>query len=159
RLGRISSEEAVAYAAAYVDRILKGTKLSELPVHAPVKWSEVPFALSAYAYKVEQLRKSGAPIDWFVIPPAVARFEGAAAARRASHPNAAQSPIASRAFTISALVARLAARRTPLDEAQKAIVDAITGTESERQKKAKLVFAGLFKTLNHERSEVMRGIG
>ena len=50
---------------------------------------EVPLALSAYAYKAEQLRKSGAPIDWFVIPPAVARFEGAGVARRASHPNAA----------------------------------------------------------------------
>jgi hypothetical protein len=60
--------------------------------------------------------------------------------------------------TIKDLVARLAARRTPLDDAQKAIADAITGTESERQKKAKLIFAGLFKTLNHERSEVMRGI-
>src|SRR5262249_38322867 len=45
--------------------------------------------IAAYAYKVEQLRKSGAPIDWFVIPPGVARFEGAAVARRASHPNAA----------------------------------------------------------------------
>jgi hypothetical protein len=60
--------------------------------------------------------------------------------------------------TIKDLVARLAARRTPLDDAQKAIADAITGTESERQKKAKLIFAGLFNTLNHERSEVMRGI-
>src|SRR5262249_33769757 len=60
--------------------------------------------------------------------------------------------------TIKDLVARLAARRTPLDDAQKAIADAVTGTESERQKKAKLIFAGLFKTLNHERSEVMRGI-
>ena len=60
--------------------------------------------------------------------------------------------------TIKDLVARLAARRTPLDNAQKAISDIITGTESERQKKAKLIFAGLFKTLNHERSEVMRGI-
>ena len=59
---------------------------------------------------------------------------------------------------IKDLVARLAARRTPLDDAQKAISDIITGTESERQKKAKLIFAGLFKTLNHERSEVMRGI-
>jgi hypothetical protein len=49
--------------------------------------------------------------------------------------------------TIKDLVARLAARRTPLDDAQKAIADAITGTESERQKKAKLIFAGLFKTL------------
>src|SRR5262249_50320783 len=60
--------------------------------------------------------------------------------------------------TIRDLVARLAARRTPLDDAQKSIVDTITGTESERQKKAKLIFAGLFKTLNHERSEVMQGI-
>ena len=34
------------------------------------------------------------------------------------------------------LVARLAARRTPLPEAQKAISDVVTGTESERQKKA-----------------------
>jgi hypothetical protein len=60
--------------------------------------------------------------------------------------------------TIKDLVARLAARRTPLDDAQKAISDAVTGTEAERQKKAKLIFAGLFKSLNHERSEVMQGI-
>src|SRR5262249_26135650 len=60
--------------------------------------------------------------------------------------------------TIKDLVARLAARRTPLDDAQKSIADTIRGTESERQKKAKLIFAGLFKTLNHERSEVMQGI-
>jgi DNA polymerase III alpha subunit len=59
---------------------------------------------------------------------------------------------------IKDLVARLAARRTPLEDAQKAISDVITGTESERQKKAKLIFAGLFKTLNHERNEVMHGL-
>jgi hypothetical protein len=60
--------------------------------------------------------------------------------------------------TIKDFVARLAARRTALDEAQKAISDFIAGPESERQKKAKLIFAGLFKSLNHERSEVMRSI-
>src|SRR5262245_18430816 len=60
--------------------------------------------------------------------------------------------------TIKDFVARLAARRMPLDEAQKAISDFIAGPESERQKKATLIFAGLFKSLNHERSEVMRGI-
>jgi len=60
--------------------------------------------------------------------------------------------------TIKDLVARLAARRTPLDDAQKAISDIVTGTEPERQKKAKLLFAGLLKTLNQERSEVMQGI-
>ena len=56
------------------------------------------------------------------------------------------------------LVARLAARRTPLDDARKAISNIVTGSESERQKKAKLIFAGLFKTLNHERSEVMQSL-
>jgi hypothetical protein len=60
--------------------------------------------------------------------------------------------------TIKDLVARLAARRTPLDAAQAAIADAIGGTPPERQGKAKLVFAGLFKALDRERSEVMRGI-
>lgn len=56
------------------------------------------------------------------------------------------------------LVAQLAARRTPLEDAQKMISDVITGDAAERHRKAKLVFAGLFKSLNHERSEVMNGI-
>jgi hypothetical protein len=56
------------------------------------------------------------------------------------------------------LVARLAARRTPLDYAQKAIADFVIGSEAERQQKAKLIFAGLFKSLDRERGEVMRGI-
>src|SRR5262245_41213810 len=33
------------------------------------------------------------------------------------------------------MVARLAARRTPLDDAQKAIADFLTGTEAERQQR------------------------
>ena len=56
------------------------------------------------------------------------------------------------------LVAQLAARRTPLEDAEKIISDTITGDPAERQRKAKLIFAGLFKALNHERSEVMSGI-
>jgi hypothetical protein len=56
------------------------------------------------------------------------------------------------------LVTRLAARRTPLDEAEKAISGFINGDAAQRQQKAKLVFAGLFKSLNQERSEVMNGI-
>lgn len=59
---------------------------------------------------------------------------------------------------ISDLVARLAARRTPLADAEKTVSDAITASAAERQQKAKLIFAGLFKTLNQERSEVMSGI-
>jgi hypothetical protein len=56
------------------------------------------------------------------------------------------------------LVARLAARRTPLDEAQKLVSDFITGNFVERRQKAKLVFAGVFTSLNRERSQVMDGI-
>jgi hypothetical protein len=56
------------------------------------------------------------------------------------------------------LVARLAARRTPLEEAQKTIEDFVTGDAAERQKKGTLLFAGLFAALNRERSEVMNGL-
>jgi hypothetical protein len=59
---------------------------------------------------------------------------------------------------VRTLVAQLAARRTPLEDAEKTIADTITGEPAERQRKAKLIFAGLFKALNHERSEVMNGI-
>lgn len=60
--------------------------------------------------------------------------------------------------TTKDLVARLAARRTPLDEAAKAISDFVTGDAAERQQKGKLIFAGLFGTLNRQRDDVMNGI-
>lgn len=50
---------------------------------------EVPLALTLYHYRPVQLKRKGAPIDWFVIPPAVARPNGVAVARRAPHPHAA----------------------------------------------------------------------
>jgi iron(III) transport system substrate-binding protein len=50
---------------------------------------EVPLALTVYNYKAEQLKNKGAPIDWFVIPPAIARPNGIGMARRAPHPHAA----------------------------------------------------------------------
>jgi hypothetical protein len=59
---------------------------------------------------------------------------------------------------VTDLVTRVSARRTPLDEARKAIANFITGSDTERQDKAKLLFAGVFATLNRERSEVMNGI-
>jgi hypothetical protein len=57
------------------------------------------------------------------------------------------------------LVDRLAARRTPLDAAENAIADFITGSAAEKQDKAKKLFAGVFDTLSQQRSEVMSGIG
>jgi septal ring factor EnvC (AmiA/AmiB activator) len=59
---------------------------------------------------------------------------------------------------VADLVARLAARRTPLEEAEKAISEFLRGDAAERQQKAKLIFAGLLQSLNQERSRVMNGI-
>lgn len=59
---------------------------------------------------------------------------------------------------VSALVARLAARRTPLDEAEKAIADFLAGSASEKATMGKMLFAGLFDTLNAQRTSVMTGL-
>jgi iron(III) transport system substrate-binding protein len=50
---------------------------------------EVPLALTVYNYKAEQLRRDGAPLDWFTIGDAIARPNGVGVARRAPHPHAA----------------------------------------------------------------------
>ena len=59
---------------------------------------------------------------------------------------------------VSALLPRLAARRTPLDEAQKAITEFLAGSTAEKLEMGKLLFAGLFDTLNAQRSSVMSGL-
>jgi hypothetical protein len=56
------------------------------------------------------------------------------------------------------LVARLAARRTPIEDAQKLIATSVTGTKEERQDKAKTLFAALYSRLNAQRDQVMDGI-
>jgi hypothetical protein len=59
---------------------------------------------------------------------------------------------------IKELVGRLAARRTPLDEAQKMAAAFVSATGTDKEEKAKLLFAGLFATLNGVRSDVLNGI-
>jgi hypothetical protein len=59
---------------------------------------------------------------------------------------------------VSSLVAKLAARRTPLEEAQKDIADFLTGSAEEKTLKGKLLFSGLFDTLNAQRTSVMNGL-
>ena len=56
------------------------------------------------------------------------------------------------------LVDQLAARRTSIDDAQKIIAGFLAGGAAEKQDRAKRLFAGLFDTLNRQRSDVMRGI-
>ena len=50
---------------------------------------EVPIALDVFLQNVDVAKKNGAPVEWFLISPAVARFNGVAVARRAQHPHAA----------------------------------------------------------------------
>lgn len=59
---------------------------------------------------------------------------------------------------ISALVARLSARKTSMDDAEKAVKDFLAASGPDKSTNAKLLFAGLFDTLNAQRSQVINGL-
>jgi hypothetical protein len=59
---------------------------------------------------------------------------------------------------VAALVPLLAARRTPLDEATRLITEFLGGSAAEKSEAGKLLFAGLFDTLNAQRASVMSGL-
>jgi hypothetical protein len=59
---------------------------------------------------------------------------------------------------VSALVPKLAARRMPLEEAEKEIVEFLAGSAADKSTKGKLLFAGLFDTLNAQRSSILNGL-
>jgi hypothetical protein len=59
---------------------------------------------------------------------------------------------------ISTLVSKLSARKTPLDEAENSVKEFLASSASEKTMNAKLLFAGLFDTLNAQRSSVMSGL-
>jgi iron(III) transport system substrate-binding protein len=51
---------------------------------------EVPMALNVYQYKAIQLKRSGAPVDWLALEPALAFTTSAGILKNAPHPNAAR---------------------------------------------------------------------
>jgi hypothetical protein len=60
---------------------------------------------------------------------------------------------------VAALVTKLAARRVELDDAQKAIAEFLSGAAAaDKTATGKLLFAGLFDTLNAQRASVMGGL-
>ncbi|MET3843498.1 hypothetical protein ABIE49_005576 [Bradyrhizobium sp. OAE829] len=59
---------------------------------------------------------------------------------------------------VSPLVSRLAARRTSLDEAQKLITEFLGSPATDKATTGKLLFAGLFDSLNAQRASVMNGL-
>jgi iron(III) transport system substrate-binding protein len=86
---------------------------------------EVPMALTTYHYKAEQYKKDGAPVDWLILPPAVARFQGMGLARRSPRPHAAvlffdfmltdaQELLAKRDFTVTSRKIASPAQKLPL---------------------------------------------
>ncbi len=50
---------------------------------------EVPLGLTVYSYMAVQLKRNGAPVDWFVISPPIAQFTALALPKNAPHPHAA----------------------------------------------------------------------
>jgi hypothetical protein len=58
---------------------------------------------------------------------------------------------------VSALVTKTAARRMPLDEAEKEIKEFLSSA-NDKAMAGRLLFAGLFDTLNAERSTIMNGL-
>jgi chromosome segregation ATPase len=59
---------------------------------------------------------------------------------------------------IKDLVARLAARRTPMEDAQRSIAQFLAGDPAAKADRGKRLFAGLFETLNSQRTEIMNGL-
>ena len=59
---------------------------------------------------------------------------------------------------VSALVGKVAPRKLPLEDAEKAIADFLASPGTDKVTAGKLVFAGLFERLNEERSSVMNGL-
>ena len=50
---------------------------------------EIPLFLGVFSHDVDRMKAKGAPIDWFVLPPAVVLPSAVAVSRRAVHPYAA----------------------------------------------------------------------
>lgn len=59
---------------------------------------------------------------------------------------------------IAGLVAQLAARRMPLDAAERSIVEFAKAAGPDRPRRLTALFAGLFETLNSERVQVIEGL-
>jgi hypothetical protein len=122
--------------------------------HAGVKCAG--FLLAFYAALISPLGADPRYPDWPCIQPKVPELSPAAMWSGPSIANVGNSWRDDSG--VRDLVEKISARRTPLDTAQKAIADFMTGNAVERDRKAKLVFAGVFDTLGDQRRQVMEGL-
>lgn len=74
-------------------RIASGNGISVRKGHSLltnlVAAGEVPLALTVFSYTAEQVKQTGAPLDWFIIPPLVGMPNSISVAKKAPHPAAA----------------------------------------------------------------------
>src|SRR5262249_36248503 len=109
------------------------------------------FLLAFYAALLSPVRADPRYPDWPCMQPKVRGYLGAV---RWSGPRMADFGISWKDDSkVRDIVKIFAPRRTPLDSAQKAIADFMTGSPAEKERKAKLVFAGVFDTLGDQRRE------
>jgi len=59
---------------------------------------------------------------------------------------------------VAALVPQIAARRTPLEDAERVVGDFAQAQGANKSNKLTAVFAGVFETLNDERTQVIEGL-
>ena len=114
------------------------------------------FLLAFYAALLLPLRADPRYPDWPCVQPKVPELSAAAMWSGPSIADVGNSWQDD--SKVRELVEMIAARRTPLETAQKAIADFMTGSPAEKERKAKLVFAGIFDTLGDQRREVMEGL-
>ncbi len=85
----MGEEKGLKYFRELVKRNGLGLRKGHTLIANLIVSGEVPYAITVYHYKAEQLKRSGAPIEWQVLPPGIARFLGAGVLKRAPHPHAA----------------------------------------------------------------------
>jgi iron(III) transport system substrate-binding protein len=109
---------------------------------------EVPLALAVYQYSVEQAKRKGSPIEWFVIDRAVSVSNAIAIPRKAAHPHAAVlfydyilSPEGQRALATIGYVPTSAKVEAPLKGVKLKFLD--TATLVDEQEKSYSRFESL----------------
>ena len=82
-------EKGLAYFRQLVEKNGVSPRKGHTLLNNLVVSGEVPMALTVYNYMPQQAKDKGAPIDWFVIEPAIARSNAVGVVAKAKNPNAA----------------------------------------------------------------------
>jgi hypothetical protein len=121
-----------------------------------MNYAVFPIVVCSFAALLSSLRADPRYPDWPCTQPKVPELSAAAMWDGPSIENVGNTWQDD--LKVRDLVELIAARRTPLEAARKAITEFVVGTPAEKERKAKQAFAGLFETLNGQRREVMDGL-